>query len=265
MNNQVEGSAPDVSVIMPAHNTAGFLDEAVQSVRSQTVQSWELLIVNDRSTDGTLEKAKRWAELDQRIQALDNVKEPPGAATARNTAIELARGRFIAFLDSDDVWLPRKLETQINTFKETGAALVHSSYQVIDEQGATLGVRIPKSRIGYLELLSRNEIGCLTAVYDTHKVGKLYCPMVYNRNDYGIWLHALRGGGMAVGVADALAKYRIRASSLGSSKLKGVGNLWIIYRKYERLSLFKSASLIARYFCMNLPRWISDSTVTKRL
>ncbi|MEQ1935275.1 MAG: glycosyltransferase, partial [Fimbriimonadaceae bacterium] len=86
MNNQVDGSAPDVSVIMPAHNTGAFIDEAVQSVRSQTVQSWELLIVNDRSTDGTHEKAKRWAELDQRIQALDNVKDPPGAATARNTA-----------------------------------------------------------------------------------------------------------------------------------------------------------------------------------
>lgn len=260
-----QGNYPAVSVVMPAHNAVRFLDEAVQSVRAQTFVSWELLIVNDRSSDATLKKAQAWSKLDPRILVFDNLKEPPGAASARNTAIECARGRFIAFLDSDDVWLPRKLEIQLNSLSDPAVVLVYSAYQVMNEQGAGMGVRQPRrNTLNYKQLLRRNEIGCLTAIYDTHKVGKLYCPLLFNRNDYGIWLQALRGGGVAVGVADVLAKYRVCASSLCSRKLRGMLNLWFLFRKYEQLSLLRSMALIIVYSCESVPRFFTDRTIAKR-
>lgn len=236
-----------VSIITPSYNTVQFVEETVRSIQAQTYRNWELLIVDDASKDGSVERIERIAAKDSRIR-FETLSENRGPAYARNTAIRKARGRYIAFLDSDDLWLPEKLERQVRFMKEQQIAFSYTQYQKIDEQGNRMGGVIPiPDAITYSDLLLSCVIGCLTVILDIKRLGKYYMPNIPKGQDYGLWLAILRDGHMAYGFQENLALYRIRKNSISRNKLKKAYYQWRIYRQVEKLSMRKSLFLMANY------------------
>ena len=234
-----------VSIIMPAYNVEQFISESIKSVLAQTYQDWELIIVDDNSTDNTYEIAKSYAESDGRIKVI-RFSENRGAALARNAAIEAAKGKYIVFLDSDDLWLPHKLEEQLEFMRENDLAFTYSSYELIDEAGKSLGIFLTKESITYSSMLKTCDVGCLTAIYDSYSLGKMYFNIECRRQeDYALWLAILKRIKETKGILEPLAKYRIRSGSISRNKLKAAWYQWKVYREVEKLSLLKSAY----YFC----------------
>ena len=182
---------PLVTVVTPVWNAAATLAEAVASVGAQTLPDWELILVDDASTDGSREIARGLAAEEPRIRLIERATNG-GAAAARNDAIRAARGRLIAFLDADDRWHPEKLARQAAFMAAGGHALVFSAYRRIAADGRPLGVVRPPLRVSRAELLKGNVIGCLTAVYDTAVFGRVEMPPLRRRQDYGLWLGLLR-------------------------------------------------------------------------
>lgn len=237
-----------VSVIMPVHNAEKYLSESISSVLQQTYPYWELLIVDDCSTDNSLAIINRYAVLDARIRCLKTDAPSGSPCLPRNLGIKAAQGRFIAFLDSDDCWLPNKLEQQLCLFGETGTiGLVFSDYEKMSEEGERNN-RVIKApmKVSYKQLLRGNVIGCLTAVYDTAKVGKMFF-MQHTHEDYILWLSILKKGFVAVNTGTVEALYRVRRNSVSSNKLKVLSWQWDIYRNIEKTGLLKAVYYFAHY------------------
>ena len=237
-----------VSVIMPVHNAEKYLSESISSVLQQTYPYWELLIVDDCSTDNSLAIINRYAVLDARIRCLKTDAPSGSPCLPRNLGIKAAQGRFIAFLDSDDCWLPNKLEQQLYLFGETGTiGLVFSDYEKMSEEGER-NHRVVKAphEVDYKHLLRGNVIGCLTAIYDTSKVGKMFF-MQHTHEDYILWLSILKKGFVAVNTGTVEALYRVRRNSVSSNKLKVLSWQWDIYRNIEKTSLLKAMFYFAHY------------------
>lgn len=242
---------PTVSVIMPARNTARWIGDAISSVRSQTFSDWELLVVDDASTDSTESEVRKAAEesFGSRIH-LTVLPSHSGAAAARNHAITRARGLWLAFLDSDDCWHPRKLETMLDFADHHGSAFVFHAFEVIDRDGLALGLRRPApSSVKYDDLLRLCPINCSTAMYNTEKVGKLLMPNFRLRQDLAYWLKVLRRTEIAFGLDETLAFYRIRPDSLSRNKLRAAYYQWQVYcsRNGVGLSYWKAAFAFVRY------------------
>lgn len=228
-----------VSIIMPLYNSEIFLPLAIKSVINQTYKNWELLIIDDKSTDNSLQIAKEYTERDCRIKVIE-LQNNSGPAIARNTGIQVAKGKYIAFLDSDDMWMPEKLELQIKFMNERNASFSYTAYKKIDEDGENRGiVSVPES-ITYNKLLNTNIIGCLTAVYNAEKLGKVYMPNIIKRQDYALWLKILKNEGQAFGLNVPLAVYRVRKNSVSSNKFRAAVYQWKIYREIEEINLLKS-------------------------
>ncbi len=246
-SNQNSKYETSVSIVTPVYNSEQFLNQTAESVFSQTMSDWEWLIVDDGSTDGSLRIAQQIAQGDERVRILHtNGRE--GAAVARNNAIRSARGRFIAFLDSDDMWEQKKLEKQIAFMALNNAALSHTSYSTVDEEGIPLGKVIrAKERIDYNQLLDYNMIGCLTAIYDREQVGTVLMPLVRLRQDYGLWLKILRQGHCAFGLDEVMAQYRIRTNSASSNKFRAASYTWQVLRHEEKLPLRLALRHFSRY------------------
>lgn len=236
-----------VSVVMPMHNSAAFLSEAVESVLAQTYTNWELLIVDDASTDNSVEIANRYAEADERIHVFHNTNHIKMPSAPRNVGTQEAKGRFIAFLDSDDIWFPEKLEQQLPLFEDSLTAIVYSNYEKIDEQSirANRVVTAPEQAT-YQFLLRGNIIGNLTGIYDTKKVGKIAIENIHHE-DYKVWLSILKQGFIARNTNTTLAAYRVSSHSVSSNKLKVISWQWNIYREVEHLSLLRSAYYFVFY------------------
>lgn len=237
-----------VSVIMPVHNAEKYLSESISSVLQQTYPYWELLIVDDCSTDNSLAIINRYAVLDARIRCLKTDAPSGSPCLPRNLGIKAAQGRFIAFLDSDDCWLPNKLEQQLCLFGETGTiGLVFSDYEKMSEEGERNN-RVIKApmKVSYKQLLRGNVIGCLTAIYDTSKVGKMFF-MQHTHEDYILWLSILKKGFVAVNTGTVEALYRVRRNSVSSNKLKVLSWQWDIYRNIEKTGLLKAMYYFAHY------------------
>ena len=235
-----------VSVIMPAYNCAAYIEEAIQSVLAQSYSYWELLVVDDCSSDQTVALVQRLQQQDTRIRLLQNTTNLGGAG-ARNRAIEQAKGRYIAFLDADDFWLPTKLEIQIKAMQQHHYAFMFSAYRLVGEQGECLGhVDVPR-RVDYAMLLKHNYIGCLTAIYDTGQLGKIFMPVVRKRQDFALWLQVLKRADAAYGINEPLACYRIRAGSLSGNKKDAFSYYWKVLREVEGLSWLRSAYSIGWY------------------
>ena len=228
-------AAPLVSVVPPVWNAAATLRDTVASVRAQSLGDWELLLVDDASTDGSRDLARALAAADPRLRLIERAANG-GAAAARNDAIRAARGRLIAFLDADDRWHPGKLARQAAFMAAEGHAFVHSAYRRVDEGGRPLGVVRPPLRVSREELLRGNVIGCLTAVYDAGRLGKVEMPDVRRRQDYGLWLRLLRAVPHAHALPEVLADYRVSAASLSGGKLGAARATWTLYREVEGLS-----------------------------
>ena len=236
----------DVSIITPSYNTSKFIEATIKSVLDQDFESWEMVIVDDNSSDGSPEIIKRYAAKDSRIILIEN-KENTGAASARNLAIQQSKGRFIAFLDSDDLWLPNKLSMQVNFMLENNFGFTYSAYDKINESGERIGqIQVP-SQVSYHELLKTCSIGCLTAIYDTTVLGKVYMPIIDKRQDYGLWLNLLKKLSYAYGIQEVLAIYRVRNNSISSNKFIAAKYQWKIYREIEMLLLLSSIKYMVTY------------------
>ena len=235
-----------VSVITPSHNSAQFISETIRSVLNQSFSDWELIVVDDCSTDNSVEVIQSFVDQDSRIKLIQ-LSENSGAAVARNTAIEAAAGRFIAFLDSDDKWLPHKLETQIQFMQDNDVAFSYAAYEKINEQGKAVGkIGVPE-RVTYNDLLKVCSIGCLTAVYDTQKLGKIYMPLIRKRQDLGLWLRILKQIPYAYGVQEVLGQYQLRSDSISANKRSAAQFTWKLYREVEKLNIFKASYFFAHY------------------
>lgn len=238
---------PVFSVVMPTHNSARFVGEAIESVMRQGYGSWELLVVDDASTDETPALLKGFAERDRRIK-ISLMESNAGPAKARNVAISSANGRYIAFLDSDDIWRDDKLERQLALFEATGTPLAFSAYEKIDESGNRIGrvVSVPEA-VSYRHLLGETLIATCTVAYDTERVGKVLMPDIPKRQDFALWLAILRPGNLARSVNEPLAYLRKRRGSVSSNKLVAAAYVWRVYRELENLSLARSVYYFSKY------------------
>ena len=207
-----------VSIIMPSYNTAQYIDETIQSVLAQTYPFWELIIVDDCSTDDTNSTVIKCLD-DKRIHYLKN-EYNSGAAAARNRALREAKGEWIAFLDSDDLWLPEKLEKQIGFMAEKGYQFAYTEYEEINEKSATLGVRVtgPK-RITKAGMYRYCWPGCLTVIYDAEAVGLIQIADIKKNNDYAMWLKICQKADCYL-LDEPLAKYRKRNGSISRQSVK---------------------------------------------
>lgn len=237
---------PAVSIVTPAWNAAATLGETVASVQAQSFTDWELLIVDDGSTDGSGALAARLAAADARIRVFGHAGNL-GAAAARNHAIREAHGRWIAFLDADDLWRPEKLALQIQFMRAQGYPLTFTAYQRITADGRALGTVRPPASVTRAGLLRSNVIGCLTAVYDTGFFGKVEMPPLARRQDYGLWLELLRRTSHAHALPQVLADYRVHPGSLSAGKGGAARATWRFYREHERLPRLKAAWYFAQY------------------
>ena len=235
-----------VSIITPSYNSEKFISQTMESVLSQTYQNWEMIIVDDKSPDDSNIIIEKYIKQDKRIKLI-KLNKNSGPAVARNVAIKEAKGRYIAFLDADDVWYPNKLEKQIAFMKENNLAFTYSAYEIIDEQDKSIGKFVPPSFITCESMLKTCSVGCLTAIYDTKKLGKIFMPIIDKRQDYGLWLKILKKIKITKGLNEVLAKYRIRKNSVSSNKLKAAKYQWKIYRDVENLNLIKSIYYFLHY------------------
>ncbi|HKY94313.1 MAG TPA: glycosyltransferase family 2 protein [Kiloniellales bacterium] len=221
---------PLVSVITPAFCAERFLPETLASIRAQSLRDWECLVVDDASTDRTAEIAAAAAAEDPRIHLIRQTANR-GVAAARNAALRAATGRYIAFLDADDLWLPGKLERQIAFMRATGATLSYTAFRRIDETGTRVGrlITVPPA-MTWRRLLKNTKIHTLTVVVDRERTGP-FAMVERRRDDIILWLTLLRHGATARGLNEDLARYRVVKGSLSSSHLRAAGWMWRAYRE----------------------------------
>ncbi|MEL0659750.1 glycosyltransferase family 2 protein [Psychromonas arctica] len=232
------------SIIIPSFNSEKFISATIHSIISQSDIDFEVLITDDCSTDNTVKIIKEYQKLDSRIK-LFTLDKNSGAGAARNNSIKYANGRFIAFLDADDIWLPTKLEKQIKFMLDNKYALTYSAYQKFDLDG-DLGVINPPLEVSYNQLLYSNVIGCLTAIYDTEHIGKQYMPLIRKRQDMGLWLSILKIIPKAYCLNEVLAKYRVD-SGMTRNKWAVLKYQWQFYREVVGLNRFKALNVFIIY------------------
>jgi glycosyltransferase involved in cell wall biosynthesis len=228
-----------VSVIMPTFNSISTVRDSINSVRKQSYASWELLITDDCSTDGTYDVLLEIASKEPRIKVFRN-ETNLGAGVSRNKSISEASGRFIAFLDSDDLWHEDKLSKQIAFMIEGEYALTYTYYRKIDAEGNIKGRVHPPEKVNYQSLLKSNVIGCLTAIYDSALLNKQFMPSIRKRQDMALWLNILKHIDFAWCLTEELAYYREGHLSLSSNKIKILRSQWGFYKNYLGFSNIKS-------------------------
>ena len=230
-----------VSVIMPTYNSGRFLAGSIESILNQTYQNLELLITDDCSSDvNTINLLKKYQKEDDRVKVVF-LKENSGPGVARNNSIERAQGQYIAFCDSDDRWMPHKLETQLTAMREKGCALCCSSYIICDDSDRNIGINISKPRITYGMIKRDNKVGCLTAIYDINVLGRKYfMPTIRKRQDWALFISIINDCNEAYGIKEPLAYYRKRTNSVSSKKLALVKYNIAVYRQYLGYSKLKS-------------------------
>jgi glycosyltransferase involved in cell wall biosynthesis len=228
-----------VSIITAVYNSEKYIDKCIESVQAQTFKNWEHIFVDDCSSDDSGRLIKQFRAKDSRIK-YHRLEINRGAGIARNKAIELAQGNYIAFLDSDDTWYPDKLEKQLEFMRINNSPFTFTSYDLMDEKGKLLGRTVKaRKKVTYNTALFKNPIGCLTAIYDTDFFGKQYMPEIRKRQDFALWLKLLKKSD-AFGVQESLASYRIQKNSVSSNKIDLIKYEWRIYRNQEEFNVVKS-------------------------
>lgn len=228
-----------VSVIIPLYNSEKYIDECLKSLINQTYKNWEAIIIDDFSTDSSYDIVKRYSKIDSRINVSKNSSNI-GAALTRNKCIDLSRGRFIAFLDSDDVWHYNKLEIQINFMLENKYSFTHTSYGKIDENSIKKKYIIRAKEKMYYKQLLISPPGNLTVIYDSNFLGKIQIADIKKRNDYLMWIKVIKKAQILHGIDITLAFHRIRSDSISSNKISLIKYHWYIYRDLEGFSHIKS-------------------------
>jgi teichuronic acid biosynthesis glycosyltransferase TuaG len=235
-----------VSIIVPAYRAATTIGETIESVRAQTHQQWELLIADDCSPDTTREVVAEWEQRDPRVRLIQ-MPSNGGPASARNGALAVARGRWIAFLDSDDLWLPEKLERSLAHALHHHAALVYTGYRRISADGRRVGryISVPPT-LSYRDLLGHTAIATSTVLIDRAVAGEVRMRAVYY-DDFVCWLSILKRGHLAYGLDEDLMRYRVLTGSVSRNKGRSARQVWATYRLVEGLSLLPSAWHFGRY------------------
>lgn len=243
-----------VSVITPVYNAERYLEITINSILNQTYKNLEIILIDDFSSDLSRDIIKKYEKIDSRIKSV-LLDKNVGVANARNEGIKRAVGRYIAFLDSDDIWLNNKLEEQIKFMKEHDIAFSHTSYQLIDEYGEIISKPIKVNKyVNYIDLLKQNSIGCLTVVIDIGKIGKFEMQQI-KHEDYATWLSILKEGNQAYGINKVLALYRKSSNSLSSNKIKSAIWTWNIIRKIEKVPFQKAVLYFANYTFRNINKY----------
>lgn len=230
---------------MPTYNSSAYIADSILSVIKQDFHDWHLYVIDDASTDDTSKIVTAFSDYDSRITYLYQL-ENRGVATTRNIGIEKSTGKYIAFLDSDDVWEPNKLKLQVS-YLEQGYDVVCSHYALfIDDPNNIIGVRACPIKIDYSRMLRGNCIGNLTGIYNRYKLGKVLQKKC-GHEDYLMWLELLNCSGYAICVQQVLARYRVTANSLSSNKIKAASWQWRIYRNYLKFNFIKSIYYLSCY------------------
>lgn len=245
-----------VSIIMPAYNSSSYISDSIDSVLSQTYADWELIIIDDCSTDDTALLAGKYT--DERIILLKNDVNV-GGAESRNIGISRANGRYIAFLDSDDMWSHDKLEIQIEFMRAHNYGFTYTAYTTVGEDGVIGSAISVPSIVRLKDIYKHNWIGCLTAIYDTLPFGKVYMPNVRKRQDFALWIKLLELFECAYGVRSNLGYYRIREGSLSENKFDALKFYWIVLRSVAGLSIIYSLYNILCYLGIVLLKKKSSS------
>lgn len=238
---------PLISIVMPAYNIADYIADSIRSALAQTLHEFELIVIDDCSTDDTLDTVETLAASDSRIRIL-RTEHNLGCAGASNVGLQHARGRYVAFLDGDDLWATEKLAHQLEMLERTGAQLCYTAIQKIDVNGKPFGhvQSVPES-VTYDELLGNPLIGCSTVLLDYEAVGRPLMSDICKRQDFAFWLLLLRNGARAVGINEPLMYYRVRSGSLSSDKLGAAHYVWCVYREQERLPLYRAVPKFIAY------------------
>jgi len=230
-----------VSIIAPTYNCGKFIGETIESVLNQTYQNWEMIIVDDCSTDNTKDVVESYIARDGRIR-YHLLEVNSGAAVARTKAMELAVGQYMAFLDSDDLWTRDKLKRQLAFMKENGYNFTCTAYEQIDEDGKPLNKVIKtKVKTNYNGVLLSCPVGNSTAMYSVERLGKFVVPNIRKRNDDALWLQILKKDKYIYGMEDILVQYRVRSNSISSNKVALIKYHWQLYREIEHLAVIRSA------------------------
>ncbi len=232
--------APVVSIITPCYNGERYLAQCIESVQAQTFQHWEMLIVDDCSTDSSASIVQRYAENDSRIIYLKTEKASGSPTLPRNIGMDYAHGRYVAFLDCDDLWAPTKLEEQLAVFAERQCALVYANYEKMSENGerADRLVQAPES-VSFKRLHYGCPLGCLTVIVDTELTGK-FRFVNQHQEDYIAWLTILKQHGLAYNTNTTLAYYRETSGSVSRNKLRVIPWQWNVYRNVLNLNMVKA-------------------------
>ncbi len=243
--SQKIGVQPKVSIITPCYNSEKFIAETIKSVLNQEFTDWEWIIVDDCSMDDSVEIIKQFN--DERIH-LVQLNENLGAAKARNIALEKAKGRYITFIDSDDLWLPHFLEVSLRFLIQNKEELVYASYKRVDEDlNPVLDDFIAEDKIDFKRLHYNCPIPMLTAIYDSERIGKVEIPDVDMREDYAMWLNVLKVIPFARAIKEPLAVYRIRKSSYSRNKFLILKKQFLVYYEFLNLSLLESTYYIVHW------------------
>lgn len=252
-NNYVDGL---VSVIIPTYNSERYLKKTVSSVLAQSYEKFEIIIVDDCSKDSTRTLIKEISSKDSRVK-YHFQDENGGAAIARNTGISIARGRFIAFLDSDDTWEPNKLDKQMSLLNE-GNPFVFCAFDTVDEHGKKIKNKNKiKKEVSYKDLMTKTYISTPTVVYDRFYFGNVEMPLRRTGQDYAFWLVLLKQSD-AVGIDEALAHVTRRCGSLSKNKLQSLCDVYETQTKLESICSFIAGIHTIRYFFYALKKKLID-------
>lgn len=233
-----------ISIIVPVYNAERFIEETIACVGMQTYPQWELLLVEDGSSDRTVSIIEDYVRTngEKRIRLIRQ-PENLGAAQARNRGLKEAKGRYIAYLDADDLWVPEKLERELAFMSEKNAAFAFTGYEFVDENGRGTGkvVRVPET-LTYRQALKNTTIFTTTVMFDTEKIDTALLEMpVIKSEDTALWWKVLRNGYIAYGLDENLARYRRAGKTLSSNKLEAMRRIWNLYRKAEGMGVLSSA------------------------
>ncbi len=245
---------PLVSIVMPSYNSSRFIAESIEAIRRQTYTHWELLIVDDCSSDNTIDIVNSYVAQDSRIQLFQNSVNG-GAAVSRNRATDEAKGEYIAFCDSDDCWDSCKLAVQVAFMQEHGCYLSYHNYRVINSHSEVMSSRVSIPSVTHKQMLRYNAIGCLTAMYNCQVLGKTHMTNLRRRQDWALWLTLLNKTPKALCIPQEMAAYRVGHNSVSSNKVKLIVSHYLLYRIHEQYSVVKSLYYLLKniYYYITLP------------
>ena len=235
-----------VTVIMPVYNAERYVAEAVRSVLAQTYGEWELLIIDDGSTDRTAAIAEDFAKADPRVRLIRN-RQNMGVAYTRNKGLDMARGAWVALLDGDDVWHSGKLEKQLALSEKAEADILYCSYAMTDRNGVHRSDYIVPETTSYEAMLRKNVLSCSTVMLSRRIAESYRFPVNCYHEDYAYWLMLLRNGYKAAACREVLVDYRVVKGSRSGNKIRSAKQRWRVYRKIEGLPLGKSIHVFLSY------------------